>query len=169
MGIINMSKKKKRNNIQKRKDKSSVKHPLIKLESKYRFFLNPYEDSRFTKCPQCLGKTKIRKHPFGIHIDPEILLALNMSGPYCPNCDLIILHQDKVETLMVMTFENVAPDIIGNDYLIMGTIERSQWRKSSKIGGTDKEFFENLHAFKEMVTFEPMHYGWLPDDQDETE
>lgn len=159
-----MGKKKKPNNIQKRKDKSSVKHPRIKLEPKYRFFLNPYEDSRFTKCPQCSGKTRIRKHPFGIHIDPDVLMTLNMSGPYCPTCDLIILHKDKVETLLVLTFETANPDIIGNDYLIMGTIERSQWRKASKEGGTVKDFFDNLHDFKKVVVFEPMHYVWLPDD-----
>lgn len=164
-----MGKKKKRNNMQKRKDKPTKKRTLGNLEPKHRFFLNPYEDARFTRCPQCTEKTKVRKYPFGIHIDPEIFLILNMSGRYCTDCDLIILHEDKVETLMVLTFEKTAPHIIGNDYLILGTVERNQFHKASKEGGTSKDFFDNLHDFKEVVTFEPNYRVWLPDEKDEME
>lgn len=150
----------------KKKAPDKEKRTLGKLEPKHRFFLNPYEDARFTKCPQCLDKTKIRKFPFGIHIDPQVLMTLNMSGPYCPNCDLIILHQDKVETLLVLSFEEHQPDIIGNDYLILGTFERSYWRKASKKGGTYQDFLDNLHDFKEVVVFEPIRHVWLPDDSE---
>ena len=149
-----------------KKRKQKKKRTLGNLEPQHRFFLNPYEDSRFTKCPQCLAKTKIRKHPFGIHIDPHVLMTLNMSGPYCPNCDLIILHKDKVETLLVLSFEEHQPEIIGNDYLIVGTLEYDYWRKASKKGGTYKEFLDNLHDFKQVVIFEPMHYVWLPNDKE---
>jgi hypothetical protein len=152
-----------------KKRKQKKKRTLGNLEPKHRFFLNPYKASRFTRCPQCLGKTKIRKYPFGIHIDPDVLMTLNMSGPYCPACDLIILHQDKVETLLVLSFETRQPEIIGNDYLIVGTVERSYWNKASKKGGTYQEFFDNLHDFKEVVVFEPMHYAWLPNDKETDE
>jgi hypothetical protein len=161
-----MSKKKRNNRQKKRKSPSKKKRTLGNLEPMHTFFLNPYEDSRFTKCPKCLGKTKIRKHPFAINIDPNVLMTLNMSGPYCSNCDLIILHKDKVETLLVMSFEERQPDIIGNDYLIIGTVERSYWRKASKGDGTQGKFFDHLHDFENVVTFEPMHYVWGPDDEE---
>jgi hypothetical protein len=161
-----MTNKKRKTNQKKRKSLSKKKRTLGNSEPMHTFFLNPYEDSRFTKCPQCLGKTKIRKRPFGIHIDPNVMMTLNMSGPYCPSCDLIILHKDKVETLLTMTFEMQNPDIIGNDYLIVGTLEQSYWRKASKQGGTYQELFDNLHDFKKVVVFEPMRPVWLPNDQE---
>lgn len=137
---------------------------LGNLKPQHKFFLNPYANERFTRCPQCRGKTKIRKFPFGVHIDPNVLMNLNMSGPYCPSCDLIILHQDKVEELLAMTFEQRDPSILGNDYLIIGTVERAYWRKASKSGGTYQEFFDNLHDFKKHVQFE-IQYGWMLDNQ----
>lgn len=150
----------------KKKLPAKKKRTLGNLKPQHRFFLNPYGDARFTKCPQCLGKTKIRKRPFGVHIDPDVLMNLNMSGPYCPSCDLIILHQDDVEALLTMTFMELIPEIVGNNYLIIGTVERSYWRKTIKEGGTYQEFFDNLHDFKEAVDFEPMRYVWLPDDSE---
>jgi len=66
---------------------------LGKQPPRYRFFLNPYTDVRFTTCPQCRGKTSQRKLPLVIHIDPLQLVALNKTCRYCPRCDLLIAHQ----------------------------------------------------------------------------
>ena len=33
---------------------------------RYKFFLNPYSDVRFSKCPQCEAKTRQRKLPLVI-------------------------------------------------------------------------------------------------------
>ena len=133
---------------------------LGKLPPKYRFFLNPYRDSRFTQCPQCDQKTKVRKHPFFIHVDPEQPIVLNMSGKYCPDCDLLILHQDKVEELLTLTMMENNPDVVGNTYLVLGTVERKGWREVQKNPHGLKATFEYLHDFKEHVTFEVAHYGW---------
>ncbi|MCP4423769.1 MAG: hypothetical protein GY803_04685 [Chloroflexi bacterium] len=43
---------------------------------------------------------KVRKHPFFIHIEPHQPFVLNATGKYYPGCDLLILHQDKVEKLL---------------------------------------------------------------------
>jgi hypothetical protein len=136
---------------------------LGKLSPKHMFFLNPYSDERFTRCPRCRQPTKIRKFPFVIHIEPQVLMTLNMSGPYCPKCDLIILHKDKVEQLLTAAFVERDPSIIGNDYLIIGTVERAYWRKASTGGGTYPELFDSLHDFKRVVIFEPQRPVWLPD------
>src|SRR5438105_15688393 len=70
---------------------------LGKQPPRYRFFLNPYTDVRFTTCPQCRGKTRQRKLPLVIHIDPLQFVALNKACRYCPRCDLLIAHQDELE------------------------------------------------------------------------
>ena len=49
------------------------------------------------KCPQCLAKTRQRKLPLVIHIEPLQLVALNKTCQYCPRCDLLITHQDQLE------------------------------------------------------------------------
>jgi hypothetical protein len=141
----------------------SKKRLLGKLPPQHTFFLNPYADQRFTVCPKCGGKTRIRKFPFAIYINPQVLMTLNMSGPYCPVCDLIILHQDKVEQLLTAAFLERQPSIVGNDYLIIGTVERDYWHKASTTGGTYEGLFESLHDFKQVVTFEPQRWGWMPD------
>jgi hypothetical protein len=94
------------------------------LPPQFRFFLNLYKGFRFTRCPQCDRRTKARKHPFLIHIDPQQLVVLNMTGKYCPKCDLLILHQDKVEELLAAAMLGHNPDVIGNDYLVIGTVDR---------------------------------------------
>lgn len=138
---------------------------LGKLPPHYRFFLNPYKDSRFTRCPQCDRKMRVRKHPFFIHIDPQQPVVLNMTGRYCTNCDLLILHQDRVEELLAAAMMGSNPDVIGNDYLVIGTIERKGWREAQKNPYGLKSTLEFLHDFKEYVIFEIEHYGWGPADE----
>ena len=140
---------------------SEQKRPQLgKLPPRHTFFLNPDSDERFTRCPICRKLTKVRKKPYLIHIDPKQLLVLNVSGRYCPDCDLLILHQDVVEDLMVRAFQERDPSVIGNDYLIIGTVERRASRQ-----GDAKTALANLHDFREVVTFEP-EPGWAPAEND---
>lgn len=143
--------------------KPPKKYKINQETRRYNFFLNPYTDARFTRCPQCNAPTKVRKRVFVIHIEPRQLLNLNMSGRYCPDCDLMILHQDVVEDLIARTFTTLNPDIIGNDYLIMGTLDRKIWLAVQEDPHSYDLVFDNLHVFKNVVKFEPEHYGWVPD------
>jgi uncharacterized C2H2 Zn-finger protein len=127
------------------------------------FFLNPYSDERFTRCPKCGELTKARKKIFVIHIEPGQLLNLNMTGRYCPACDLMILHQDVVEGLMAAAFAQINPSIIGNEYLIMGTLDRKVWRAVQEQPHNYDLVFDNLHVFQSVVTFEVHYGGWQPD------
>jgi hypothetical protein len=134
---------------------------LGKLPPRHEFFLNPYRDERFTRCPACAEATKARKKPFLVHIDPHVLLVLNMTGRYCPACDLIILHQDRLEDLLIRTCERNDPSLIGNDYLVLGTVERRAWRQVQKHPADYETLFANLHDFAKHVFFEPLR-GWVP-------
>jgi hypothetical protein len=134
---------------------------LGKLPPKYRFFLNHYQEYRFTTCPQCDRTMKVRKHPFLVHVDPMQLALLNMSGRYCPSCDILILHQDKLEEMLVAALLPHNPDVIGNEYLVLGTVERKGWREAQKQADGSQTSFDNLHEFKEviLVEVEPPHWG----------
>ena len=134
---------------------------LGKLPPQHTFFLNPYEDERYTRCPGCGTPTKVRKRPFLIHIEPDVLLILNMRGRCCLDCDLIILHQNILEDLLVRTFEQRKPEMIGNDYMVLGTVEPAFWRKY-KGKATVGPAFDNLHDFERVVIYEPMRPRWMP-------
>ncbi|MCP5097411.1 MAG: hypothetical protein GY943_17845 [Chloroflexi bacterium] len=87
-----------------------------------------------------------------------------MTARYCPSCDLLILHKDKVESLITYAMGEVKPSLIGNEYLIVGTIERKGWRESIKQPHNYDVVIDNLHDFKEVLVFEPVRWGWGADD-----
>ena len=123
------------------------------------FFLNPYEDTAFTKCPKCEDKTKIRKFPLVIHIDPQQLLLLNKK------CDLIIAKKSELQSLMVASFEESKPEIIGNNYLVMGVAERKDWLEAKKGKMPQSETIERMLVFKDVLNFEPVRAGWYHEDE----
>ena len=132
----------------------------IPNKTKHYFFLNPYEDCAFTKCPKCNNKTKLRKFPLVIHIEPQQLFFLNKKCKYCTTCDLIIAKKSEVEFLMSCQFEKVNPSIVGNKYLIFGTLGRSDWQQYSKTPlGSDKAI-DQVYVFKDVLDFEMVGGGW---------
>ena len=47
---------------------TKTKHAELRDENtRHYFFLNPYEDAAFTRCPKCETKTMVRKFPLVIH------------------------------------------------------------------------------------------------------
>jgi len=126
---------------------------LGKQPPRYRFFLNPYTDVRFTTCPQCRGKTRQRKLPLVIHIDPLQFVVLNKTCRYCPRCDLLIAHQDELEAWLAAFFTDHRPEIVGNDYLVLGTEDRADWLRGVNTQRSAQEAFECLHDFRAVVGF----------------
>jgi hypothetical protein len=145
-----------------RKKKTTTR--LGKQPPCYRFFLNPYQDVRFTRCPQCDQKMHQRKLPLVIHIDPMILFSLNKTCRYCPHCDLLIAHQDDIEQLLAAIFTEKMPEIVGNTYLVVGTLEKSVWKRGTVHPLTLQEIIEALHDFKDVVTFK-VTGGWMRDEK----
>lgn len=133
---------------------------LGKLPPKYRFILNPYVDARFSSCPSCEQPTKLRKLPFFVHVDPRLPVVLNMSHRYCPTCDLIILHRDRLEALLLQLFPDRELEALRQQYLVMGTIERSAFRASLKTPLSIPEALEHLHDFVEHLTVQHLPAGW---------
>ncbi len=131
---------------------------LGKQPPRYSFFLNPYPDVRFTRCPKCSGKTLQRKLPLVIHVDPRNPVSINKTCRYCPTCDLLIAHQHEIEAQLALLFARRDPSLIGNDYLVIGTQDRADWRRGMKTPLTIQEMLESLHDFEEVVRFE-LAYG----------
>lgn len=139
--------------------------PVGKLPPLHRFFLNPYPDLRYSACPQCHRPTKLRKNPFLVLIFPAFPTVLNMTGPYCPACDLLILHQDKLEPMLSAACQRHGhPEAIGNQFLVAGIVERSYFRAASAGQLPEGTLFDYLHDFKQVVTFEPARWTWAPTD-----
>ncbi len=133
----------------------------------YNFVLNPYPDERLTSCPFCRGKTGQRKLPLLIHVDPLHLIAMNYTSRYCRRCDLLLAHKHEIEHLLHDLFSRVAPEAIGNEYLIIGTVEKAVWRESMKEPKSLQEMLPHVHDFKkyyqELRMTQP---GWYPKEME---
>ena len=105
--------------------KARDKPRLGNLPPRFNFFLNPYTDVRFTTCcPGCSGRTSQRKLPLAIHVHGWGMVMLNKTCRLCPHCDLLIAHKDEIELHLAQLRLQMGPAVIGNDYLIVGTVER---------------------------------------------
>ncbi|TFI54904.1 hypothetical protein BLD44_007965 [Mastigocladus laminosus UU774] len=144
---------------------SSNKLQQQSRKQRYRFFLNPYNDCAFTKCPKCETKTKVRKFPLVIHIEPQQLFLLNKQCKYCPSCDLIIAKKQKIEPLMTAAFIQTNPKIIGNNYVVMGTVDRKDWKEGDKNLLSPLEMIERIYIFKDIWDFEAIPAGWYPSEE----
>ena len=139
------------------------KHKFGELSPLYNFVLNPYPDQRFSRCPVCEHKTGQRKVPLFIHIDPKYPIALGYTCRYCKHCDLLIAHKLEIEHLLTMMFRQYEPGAIGNEYLIIGTVEKKAWREGLKQPKEVSEMLAQIHDFKsvyaEIRSTRPGWYG----------
>jgi predicted signal transduction protein with EAL and GGDEF domain len=133
---------------------------LGKQPPRYTFFLNPYTDVRFTKCPICGSKARQKKLPLVVHVDEGGMIAVNKTCRYCAGCDLLIAHQDEIKANLGALFEMRAAEVVGDDYLVIGTLDRPDWKRGITGTTTVEEAIEALHDFKNVVRFEPPP-GWI--------
>lgn len=139
---------------------------LGQMTPRYTFALNPYQDTRFSRCPKCERATCSRKFPLLIHVDGFGLLTLGKTCRYCAKCEFIIAHQDELESVMSALFSERAPQLIGNAYLVIGTVERKVWQQNLDKPGTTADILPHAADFKAYVEvrYEPAHWG--PADED---
>jgi hypothetical protein len=131
----------------------------------YNFCLNPHDATRVSTCPACEERMHQRKVPLFIHVEPANPVVMGYTCRYCPGCDLLVAHQDEIERLLADLFAERDPSLIGNDYLIMGTVERKPWRASLKEPMSIPEALENLHDFREVWSLECDPGGWYKDEE----
>jgi hypothetical protein len=143
------------------------KSQLGALPARYHFILNPYPDFRVSLCPYCKHKTGQRKIPLLIHVAPVHLIALKYTCRYCTYCDLLIANKHEVEEAMTAMFIKTTPGIIGNKYLIVGTVENTAWRKGLKQPILVEEMLpyasDFVQSYKELRM---SRLGWYKADQE---
>jgi len=134
-----------------------------KLPPRYSFLLNPYSEERLSKCPKCRKLTYLRKFALMIHVEEWGLMALGKTCRYCPRCELIMAHQDELEAELAHAFDRIAPEAIGNEYTVCGTIEKKVWKQG--VGGKGQSLDESLRhiaEFSKVLTLEVEPGGWYP-------
>lgn len=136
------------------------------LPPKYNFSLNPYPELRFSRCPDCQKKTGQRKLPLLIHVDPKNLIALNYTNRYCSGCDMLIGHKHEIEHYLTELFFKIDPEVIGNDYLVFGTVEKKAWHENMNDPKALTEMRQHIHDFKSYQNIRMTMAGWLPKGQE---
>ena len=135
------------------------------MPPRYGFILNPHAETRLSKCPRCEKLTYPRKFAFLIHVDGWGPMALGKTCKYCSRCELIMMHQDELEAELTYSFSKFAPEVIGNEYLVLGTIEKRVWQKGVKGEGTEVgEILKHVADFKKVYDLEYDPGGWCPAD-----
>lgn len=129
-----------------------------------KLYLNPYEDLAFTRCPACDEKTKVRKFPLAVFIEPANMLFVNISCRLCEPCSLLIVRQSELEHLMVTAYEERDPDLIGNEYMVVGTMPRKMWRDGFKGVAPFDSLPDAIDVFEDELDFDFVG-GWTLDPE----
>jgi len=79
-----------------------------------------------------------------------------------PKGELIIVHQDELENIMAAMFAQHAPQFLGNDYVMLGTVEKKVWQKGLQEKVTLDAIREHAADFKRHVTLEAQPAQWVP-------
>ena len=138
-----------------------------KLKPRYSFLLNPYSDIRLSKCPKCERPTHPRKFALFVHVDGWGPLILGKTSRYCTRCELIIVHQDELEAELANSFARLAPKVIGNDYLVVGTVDKKVWQRGLAGSGTQMgDVLDHLADFKKVLELEYEPGGWYRPDEE---
>ena len=137
-----------------------------KLKPRYSLILNQYADFRASKCIKCDKPTFLRKFALLIHIDDGGLITLGKTCRYCAKCELIVVHQNELEDELVYKFEVLQPEIIGNNYFIIGTVEKKFWqRQMLENFASFEELLKNTADIKKYLDFQYQPAGWYFDGQ----
>jgi hypothetical protein len=102
-----------------------------------------------------------------IHVEPQHLVALNYTCRYCQACDLLIANKYEIESYLTDMFIENTPEIVGNKYLVVGTVEKTAWRKGMQQSITVGEMLPYACYFKETYKeLRAQRPGWYKADQE---
>ncbi len=62
---------------------------------------------------------------------------------------------------MAQRFGGERPELLGNDYLVFGTLDRKDWLEGQK-GEPPHEMINRVYTFKDVWDFEIIPGGWYP-------
>ncbi len=144
---------------------STEKGRFGKLPPRYSFILNPYPHERLSRCPRCHKLTHPRKFALFIHVTSLGPMLQGKTCVYCSPCELVVVHQHELEAQMAHALSNIAPEVIGNEYLVLGTVEKQAWKAG--LGGAGQnldEMRKHMADFASVLTLHVDPGGWrLPE------
>jgi hypothetical protein len=122
---------------------------------------------RLSRCPACEKLTYGRKFALLIHVEGFGPCVQGKTCKYCSACELIICDQVKLETELTNAFQQLRPEVIGNEYLVVGTMDLKTW--NAGLGGTTKGLglaLEHVAEFKKHLDIDFDTGGWAPAGED---
>lgn len=138
-------------------------------EAKYKFYLHLADEYKWTKCPKCDDRTRVRKFCFVVHCEEKAikyhqLISINKSAKYCPKCDLIICQKPDLEKLLMQILKGKNINLNEENYFVFGTMEKKDWLMVQKKKMNPKEVLNLTSQFKDVLDFEITPAGWYLDE-----
>lgn len=77
-----------------------------------------------------------------------------------------MVHQDELEAQLAQSFSQIAPEVIGKAYMVLGTIKKKVWQEGhSGRGQPPAEILKHVAEFKKEYALEYEPGGWCRADQ----
>jgi hypothetical protein len=108
--------------------------PFGRLPPRYTFALNPRLFARVNQCPDCRTPTEELIVPLLIHVEPDVWIVIRTKCRHCPQCDLLIADQRRLEGAMAAMLMRQDPSVIGHDYQVLGTVQTRLWEAGMQRG-----------------------------------
>jgi len=94
------------------------------------------------------------------------LINLNYTHRYCRRCNTLIGHQHEIEESLFILFLQHNPEVIGNRYVIIGTMELKTWRAGLNQQLSISEARVHIHDLKTYEELRMTMAGWFHKDQE---
>ena len=110
-------------------DQRASRNRLGALSPRYAFVLNPHVRERFSRCPSCAARTRVRKLPLVVHVehlDGPRLLLLNKTCRLCVVCETLVVDQSALDHVIIATGLSA---VATPRYVVLGTLDRRVWRR----------------------------------------
>jgi hypothetical protein len=130
------------------------------LPPRYTFLLNPHADLRLSRCPVCDKLTYPRKFPLLISVKDVTLITLGKTCKYCSRCEMIMCQQDELEMELAIAFARRAPEVLGSEYFVLGTVMRKTWQAGIAQTAERDDLFANTAEFKKYRGLSITPGGW---------
>jgi hypothetical protein len=144
-----------------RSSKTTGEPRIGKLPPRYGFMLNPFPQTRLSRCPKCERLTFPRKFALLIHVEGWGPYVQGKTCKYCARCELIMCQQDELEEQLTQAFLRLGPDLVGNEYVVLGTVATRVWKRA--VRGATPGLGEALEHVAQFKGYHDLRYdpgGW---------
>lgn len=138
---------------------------LGQLPPRYTFALNPRLFARVNQCPDCRTPTEELIVPLLIHVEPDVWIVIRTRCRHCPQCDLLIADQRRLEGAMAAMLMDKPGKTLGDETL--RTIARELVETVRRNTTIDWTVRESVRAkLRTLVKRILRKYGYPPDKQE---